>query len=133
MGQFLVQFLTILTNPPGNLAYHLVLVFLISGALIGAIHSLRSSNFPQERRTVIGLSILLGLQLVLFIVSGFTGQSLPALQVVLPPLDRAVTLLTLVWIIWIWAFPERVRPADAATLILSFLALAVFGLTLALR
>ena len=131
MSQVLGQIFTLLTTPPGNFIYHFVLVFSIAGALLGAIQSLRSSNFPQERRTVIGLGILLGLQLVLFIISGLAWLGLLNSQMVFPPLDRAVTLLTLVWIVWLWAFPEPVRMADAATLLLNLLGITVFGLTLA--
>ena len=72
----------------------------------------------------------LGLQLVLFIVSGFGGLGLLNIQWILPPLDRVVTLLMLVWIAWLWIFPEPTRLGDAATILLSLLALAVFGLTL---
>ncbi len=43
-----------------------------------------------------------------------------------------MTLLTLVWIVWLWVFPEPVRLADAATLLLSLLGIAAFGLTLIL-
>jgi signal transduction histidine kinase len=50
---------------------------------------------------------------------------------VLPPLDRAITLISLVWIIWLWAFPEPVRLADYATILLNLLVLALVGLTLA--
>jgi signal transduction histidine kinase len=132
MSLFLGQILTLLTTLPGNVIYHFVLVFSIAGALLEAIQSLQSSNFPQERRTVIGLSIMLGLQLVLFILSGLSWQGLLNSQVVFPPLDRAVTLLTLIWLAWLWAFPEPMRMADAATLLLSLLGIAVLGLTLAL-
>ena len=45
MSQFFGQIFTLLTTLPGNLVYHLVLVFSIAGALLGAIQSLRSSNF----------------------------------------------------------------------------------------
>ena len=130
MSQFLGQILTLLTTLPGNLTYHIVLVFSIAGALLGAIHALRSSNFPQERRTVIGLGILLGLQLVPFVFTVLNLQGLLNSQTLLPPIDRAVTLLSLVWIIWLWAFPEPVRMADAATLLLNLLAIVVLGLTL---
>ncbi len=125
------QILTLLTTSPGNLVYHLVLVFSIAGALQGAIHLLRSSEFPQAKRTVLGLCILLGLQLVLFLASGLVWQGLLNSQTILPPLDRLVTLLTLIWIVWLWAFPEPLRLADAATVLLSLLGLAAFGLTLA--
>ncbi len=132
MSLFLGKVLTLLTNPPGNLVYHLVLVFSIAGALLVAIQSLRASNFPQERRTVIGLSIMLGMQLVLFTMGGLVWQGPLSPQVILPPLDRVVTLLTLVWIVWLWVFPEPVRMADAATLLLNLLGLVAFALTLAL-
>ncbi len=131
MSQFLGQILTLLTTPPGNLIYHVVLIFSIAGALQGAIQSLRSSNFPQANRTVIGLSIILGLQLVLFIISGLTWQGLLNSQLIFPPVDRAVTLLTLIWIAWLWAFPEPDRMADGATLLLNVIGITLLGLTLA--
>ena len=133
MNAFLEQILTLLTTPPGNLIYHIVLVFSIAGALQGATNHLRSSQFPQARRTVIGLCVLLGLQLLLFIVSGLAWQGLLSSQTVLPPLDRAVTLLTIVWLAWLWAFPEPVRLADAATLLLNLLGIIALGLTFVFR
>jgi signal transduction histidine kinase len=132
MSLFLGQVLTFLTTLPGNTIYHIVLVFSIAGALLEALQSLQSSNFPQERRTVIGLSIMLGLQLVLFILSGLSSKGLLNSQAVFPPLDRAVTLLTIIWIAWLWAFPEPARLPDVATLLLNLLGIAAFGLTLAL-
>jgi signal transduction histidine kinase len=132
MSLFLGQVLTFLTTAPGNIIYHLVLVFSVAGALLQAIQSLRSSNFPQERRTIIGLSVLLGLQLLLFALSGVAWLGRFNMQAIFPPLDRAVTLLTMAWIAWIWAFPEPVRLADAATLLLSLLGMVVAVLTLVL-
>jgi signal transduction histidine kinase len=132
MSLFLGQIFTFLTTLPGNTIYHIVLIFSIAGALLEALQSLHSSNFPQERRTVIGLSIMLGLQLVLFILSGLSSKGLLNSQVVFPPLDRAVTLLSLIWIAWLWAFPEPARMPDVATLLLNLLGIAAFGLTLAL-
>ncbi len=132
MSLFFGQILTLLSTTPGNITYHIVLVFSIAGALLGAIQSLRSSNFPQERRTVVGLGIMLGMQLVLFLLSGLTWQGLLNSQVVFPPLDRAVTLLTLVWIVWVWVFPEPMRLADIATLALNLLGIILLGLTLVL-
>jgi signal transduction histidine kinase len=130
MSLFLGQILTILITQPGNLIYHLVLVFSIAGALQWAIQFFRSSQFPQARRMVIGLAIMLGLQLVMFIISGMVWQGLINSAAVLPPLDRAVTMITLVWIVWVWAFPEPVRVADAATLLLNLLGITGLALTL---
>jgi len=130
MSLFFTQIYDLLTSTPGNLLYHIVLVFSIAGALQGAIHLLRSSQFPQALRTVFGLTILLALQVILFIVSGLSWQGPFGSQLILPPLDRLVTLLGLIWIIWLWAFPEPSRLADSATVLLSLLGLAAFGLTL---
>jgi signal transduction histidine kinase len=130
MSLFLGQILTLLTTSPGNLTYHIVLVFSIAGALVISVHSLRFSHFPQERRTVTGLGIMLGLQLIPFLVSGLAWQGMLNSQAIFPPLDRAVTLLMLVWIVWLWAFPEPVRMADAATLLLNLLGITALGFTL---
>jgi len=130
MSLILGQIFTLLTTPPGNLVYHLVLAFSIAGALQGAIHLWRYSGFPQARRTVTGLSVLLGLQLILFLISGLAWQGYVDSQTILPPLDRAVTLISLTWIAWLWAFPEPVRLADAGALLLNALAVITFILTL---
>ena len=130
MSQFFNQIITFLATTPGNIIYHFVLVLSIAGTLQGAIHLLRSSQFPQVRRTVFGLCILLGLQVILFVVGGLAGQGWFDPQVVLPPLDRAVTLLSLIWIVWLWAFPEPGRIADSATVLFNLLALPFFGVTL---
>ena len=93
MSLFLGQILTFLTTPPGNSLYHTVLVFSIAGALLGAIHSLRSSNFPQERRTVIGLVYPAGTAIgAIPLPADCASKGLLNSQLVLPPLDRAVSL-----------------------------------------
>ena len=132
MSLFFNQILTLLTNPPGNLIYHVVLVFTIAGTLQGAILFLRSSQFPQARRTVLGLGILLGLQVVLFIISGLALRGWLDSRIVLPPLDRLMTLLALIWIAWLWVFPEPLRLSDFSTWLLSLVVLGLFGVTLAL-
>jgi len=137
MSQFFEQIFTLLTTPPGNLIYHLVLAFSLAGALQGAVNHWRSNESPylqeprytQARRMIFGLSVLLGLQLILFVISGLVWQRVIASQTALPPLDRAITLLSLIWIAWLWAFPEPVRMADAAILLLNLLAVALLGVT----
>jgi signal transduction histidine kinase len=130
MSQLFEQIFTFLTTPPGNLIYHIVLVFTIAGTLLGTIQLLRSDQFPHPRRLVFGLCILLGLQVLPLIVSALAQQGVLDPVMILPPLDRAVTLLSLVWITWLWAFPEPQRLADSATVLLNLLGLALFGLTL---
>ena len=130
MGASLNGLFALLTQGTGSLIYHLLLVFSIAGALQAAFVHWRSSEFPQARRTIFGLAMLLVAQIVLFLVSAIGMQGLINLPVFLPPLDRAVTLFSLVWLIWLWAFPEPSRPADAGTWLLSLLVLSALGLSL---
>jgi signal transduction histidine kinase len=130
MGLF-TQAFSLLADPPGNLIYHLVLVFSISGALQAAFIHWRISAFPQARRTVIGLTVLMLPQVLLFVISGLGWQGIINLTVFLPPLDRAMTLIGLVWIIWLWSFPEPNRAIDAITSLLTLFILTGLALSLA--
>ena len=130
MGLLFDQIFSILITPPGNLIYHLALAFSIAGALQVAFTHWRSSQFPQLRRTLLGLVVLLLAQLALFIVGGLSWQGLIDPAVMLPPLDRAITLFCLIWAAWLWLFPEPSRPADAGNVLLSLLVLTGLALSL---
>ena len=127
MGASLGQIFSFLTTPEGSLIYHLILVFSIGSALQSAYIHWRSSEFPQARRTMFGLAMLLTAQIGLFVVSALGTQGILNLPLFLPPLDRAVTLFSIVWMIWLWAFPEPSRPADAANWLLTILVAAGLG------
>ncbi|MCG2786399.1 MAG: ATP-binding protein [Anaerolineae bacterium] len=120
---FFDQIFTLLANAPGNLVYHLVLAFSITGALQSAISQLRATGYPQVRRMVMGLSLLLFGQVILFIASGLAWQGVLNAGQILPSLDRAIILFSVLWIIWMWAFPEPARAWDATTTVLSLLTL----------
>ncbi|MCL4531378.1 MAG: ATP-binding protein [Chloroflexi bacterium] len=130
MSDLISQIFSLLTAPPGNLIYHLVLVFSIASALQSAFNHWRSSGFPQARRTMLGLGLLLSAQLFLFIFSGLGWQGIVNPTASLPPLDRAFTLFSLLWITWLWAFPEPSRPADASAILLSVLVASAMALSL---
>lgn len=131
MAVFLNQIFSFLTEPAGSLFYRLILVFSMAFALQFSFVHWRSSEFPQARRTMFGLGMLLAAQIVLFLISAIGMQGLLNLPALLPPLDRAITLFSLVWLIWLWAFPEPSRPADAGTWLLSLLVISAVGLSLA--
>jgi signal transduction histidine kinase len=126
----LVQAFSILSNPPGSITFHLFLVATLAGALQASFVHWRASAFPQDRRILIGLVVLLIPQLTLFVISGLGLRGILNPAVFLPPLDRAMTLISLVWLVWLWAFPEPSRLADSATILLTLLIGA--GMTLAL-
>lgn len=123
------QIFTILTEPAGSLIYHLILVFSIAGAFQAAFIHWRANEFPQTRRMITGLSVLLLAQIALFAAGGVGRQGLLNLPLILPPLDRALTLFSLLWILWLWNFPEPSRAADAVIGLLSAFIFA--GLALA--
>ncbi len=130
MGASLYDIFSLLTTKPGTLAYHLILVFSITYALQAAFVHWRSSEFPQARRTMFGLGMMLIVQIGLFLISGVGSQGIFNLPRFLPSLDRAVTLFSLVWLIWLWTFPEPSRAADAGTWLLSLLVIVALGLSL---
>lgn len=127
--ELLNDLIAFLANPPGNLVYILAVAFTLIGSLQGAISLWRASGYPQARRMVLGLVVLLAVQLILFLVSGLMEQHVIQNKILLPVIDRAAMLLSLIWILWIWAFPEPSRPGDAGTALLSLLVLAamIFG------
>lgn len=125
----ITDLVTFLANPPGNMVYILAVAFTLIGTFQGALSQWRISGYPQAGRLVFGLGLLLGIQLILFLFSGLIEQEIIDARSLLPVLDRAVMLLSLVWMIWVWAFPESSRPGDAATVLLSLLiaVATVFG------
>jgi len=125
------QIFNVLTTSDGSLIYHLILVFSLAGALQAAFVHWRSSEFPQARRTMFGLGLLLLAQIALFVLSGIGNQGIINLPLVLPILDRTITLFSLLWMVWLWSFPEPTRAADAVTGLVSLLIAAgtAFNLT----
>jgi len=130
MGNFFPQILTILTTSPGNLVYFLIVAFTLLAAFQISINQWRRSGFPQGRRLVIGLGLLLLVQLAQFVLAALAWQDLVPAHNFLPPLDRVVTLLTLVVVAWLWLFPEPAPIADVATILLGILTLIFFAITL---
>ena len=126
METFAQQFFNLLVSPPGNLIYHLVLAFSITASIQAALGKHIRLARPRLR-LVIGLSILLFGQIILFFCSGLAWQGMVNSRIFLPPLDRALALFSLVWIFWLWAFPEKTRFSD---IFIGFASLLIFILFL---
>jgi len=131
MGNTIQQVLAALTTYPGNLVYHMALAFSVAGTLQAAYSLWRDHEFPQGLRMVVGLGVLLGLRFFLFLSAGLVQQGLANPHVLLPILDRAITTLSLIVIIWLWNFPEPTRTADAASGLLALLTLTASALSFA--
>ena len=130
MSAFSSLILTQLTVPPGDLIYYVVLVFAVASALQSAFNHWRASEFPQARRAFVGLGIILIVQVVMFIFSGLGWQHIFDPKTILPPMDRAFIIFGIIWITWLYAFPEPSRLADGAATLLSLLVITVLGLSL---
>jgi len=130
MSAFTSLILTQLTVPPGDLIYYIVLVFAVASALQSAFNHWRTSEFPQARRAFVGLSVLLMAQVIMFVFSGLGWQHLIDPKAILPPMDRAFIVFGIIWITWLYAFPEPSRAADAGAALLSVLVITALGLSL---
>jgi signal transduction histidine kinase len=130
MSAFTSLILTQLTVPPGDLIYYIVLVFAIASALQSAFNHWRITEFPQAQRAFAGLGILLVAQVLMFMFSGLGWQHLIDPKSILPPLDRAYILFGIIWITWLYAFPEPSKTADSAAVLLSVLVIIAFGISL---
>ncbi|NJN80393.1 MAG: hypothetical protein HC797_07935 [Anaerolineales bacterium] len=130
MSAFTSLVLTQLTVPPGDLIYFIVLVFVVASALQSAFNHWKASEFPQARRAFVGLGILLGAQVLMFLFSGLGWQNIVDPKTILPPMDRAFIVFCIIWVTWLYAFPEPNRIADAVATILSLFVLTALGLSL---
>ena len=129
MSPFTSQIFELLTVPINNLLYYIVLSYAVASAMLSAFIHWRASEFPQARRALIGLGVLLAAQVTMFLFSGLGWQGLIDPKI-LPPMDRAFIIFGIIWITWLYAFPEPSRPADAAAALLSVLVLTALGLSL---
>lgn len=106
------QIINLVTMPPGNLAFHLVLAATAGGALFSAYNVRRRKSFPQGDRTVLGISVLFSLQLFFLITARINyspDAAVPEGQILL---EQAGTLLGILTLIWLWLFPEPDRGID---------------------
>jgi signal transduction histidine kinase len=130
MSAFTSLILTQLTVPPGDLIYYIVLVFAVASAFQSAFNHWQANEFPQARRAFIGLGVLLAAQVIMFVFSGLGWQHLIDPKAILPPMDRAFIIFGIIWITWLYTFPEPSKAADAAATLLSLLVITALGLSL---
>lgn len=121
MNSFIQEVFLFLIRQPGNLAYHLVIVFALFGALQGAANFSRPDRQPQDKRILLGVGVLLFLQLAQSVTAASAYLGYLDYHLVLPVLDRGLYLFSLVVLIWLWLVPYPSRLGDTATAILAVL------------
>lgn len=129
METLLQQIIDLVTKTPGNLIYHLVLAFAIISCLQAAWIGRQTGTYRFTGRLMFGLGMLLLGQVILFLSSGVAWQGMLDVHLFLPPLDRAVVLFSIVWMIWLWNFPAPARLGDLVTGLLNLLVVILFLFT----
>ncbi len=97
----LEEVVSLLLRPPGDLYYHLVLLFVLQAALVVAwAHWKRSAGSPGARR-LWGAALGMWLARAALVLGGaIAGATVPRPAVVLPPLERALDLAFLFVLLW---------------------------------
>ena len=133
MNTLITEIFNLLTQPPGNLIYHLILLFSILTGLQTTAMIRTDENQGAARRLTGGFLILLLGQIALFLISALIWQKLIPNPVILFPLDKAITLLSLAVVGWMWNFSTAHRKADAALLALFLFTAILFFVDLSLQ
>src|SRR6266550_3692961 len=135
--QILWQAAALVSEPPGSLVYHLVLLFTLGGAAAITVGQWRSAG-PAARpidasRLLLAASLLFLLRLAGLVLAFLAAFGLVNSLVFLPPYDRAASTLTILSILWFFAFPQPQRLADALFSLLAVLVVLALVVRLGLR
>lgn len=130
------QAVALLTQPPGDLVYHLIVLFTIEAALGLSIVRARRSGWAQRLRAIaVAAAVLLLLRLTLMIVALLALQGIPPdvpLNTALtPPLERAIDLISLGFLAWATVPLIHRRAPGLALLIVNTLAAVIVYFVLA--
>ncbi len=131
MNLLFSQILNLISQPPGNLVYHLVLVIAVLATFQAVILLRHEENALAVKRMLWGLTGILSGQLLLFGLSAMGWQNLIETNPTLPLLDRLVTAVSLLIIAWMWTVPHPKRRWDIAYLAGGFVAGIFFFVSLA--
>jgi signal transduction histidine kinase len=127
MGLNLSAFLLILTKPPADLIYHLVvsLAIILTGGIALYVRK-ESPKENQSHHTLIGCSILLLLQILIFGLRFINPNNFP----LFPLIERSAGILTVVWLIWTFAFDDKLTILTVFNIILSIALSIIVGVSL---
>jgi signal transduction histidine kinase len=133
MASNLSTFFNILANHPGDLIYHLVVSStLILTCVLAGLNLKKASAQSQARRTLIGCSILLLIQLVLFGFR-FLNPLLPLEKTLFYLLvERLSATLTISWLIWTFFGDEQRFFQTRLIIFLSLTLVILAGVSMAL-
>jgi len=130
MSEYYEPIMQLLNTGAGSLTYFIILQFSIIGALLAAFSRGHRRTGDTYRRTLIGLSMLLFLQVVLLVTAllvRFVDIPPELIQAYsfLPALDRIIALLSIILIIWLWSYPDLIPSADTTFVLLGLIAVLI--------
>jgi len=120
-----LQAVALVSDLPGSLVYHLVFLFALGFSAAIALSQWWRERLMATARLALAVSLIFSLHLITF---GVTLAVTADPVVILPPLDRAISTLTILLIVWAFTFPDPLRLADAVFGGLGFLTLIALGL-----
>ncbi|MHC1783978.1 MAG: ATP-binding protein [Anaerolineaceae bacterium] len=121
MDSFFSMTFNLLTTPPGNYLYYIILAIFAATTLQSTYLTRRRHLDEARTRVMIGMFIVLLIQ-ILFLSSsilGWGGFADP--RQYLPPIDRAAILLMVTVIFWVWGFPEPSRLVDTVFVVVGLI------------
>ena len=130
MSEYYEPILQLLNTGAGSLTYFIILQFSIVGALLAALSRGHRHTGDTYRRTMIGLSVLLFLQVVLLTAALLVRFVVIPAELIqsyylLPAIERTITLLSIISIFWLWGYPDLVPSADTSFVLLGLIAVLI--------
>ena len=127
---FLEQIIELLSRPPGSAIYHLMTLFALQVVLALAFSRWQQdANVESARRMTLAAGGILVARLVLLFVGLIVEGDLQRALIVLPPLEQAIDLATVIFLVWGLAPFATARPRLAdGVLLLSLVVVAVLYL-----
>ncbi|HWQ46522.1 MAG TPA: ATP-binding protein [Longilinea sp.] len=111
-------------QPPGILIYYIAIIACMVVALIASFKDKLTDQRAVHQRLRAAIWMILVMQLTMLVVSGLAWFAFFEPHSILPPIDRAVIFLSLIWAGWVWLFPRSSKRGDLTAIILTILGIA---------
>lgn len=112
--QLLLQALALVSEPPGSFVYFALALFALEAAFATALGMARRDQSAEAARVAIAAGVSFALRLLLLLLVGLAALELLNDGALLPPVDRGITVATIVLLGWGLAVRPPTRSADAA-------------------
>ncbi len=125
--EIFLQAVALVSELPGSLVYHLVLLFALGFSAAIALSQWWRERLMATARLTLAATAIFSLHFLIFGLTLAAALNYFNPLLVLPPFDRAVATLTVLLIIWAFTFPDPLLLVDLAFGGLGLLTLAGLG------